>query len=230
MAWPAAFGALLALSLLGCAEQLHFVNQGPSGGVSPYTFWPPPQGTSIWVGSDGVAEGEALSRVDATLLSDGYRERRWYPIGTGFEHGFAVTTRLERVEDGDVESAERWSALYPDASELRWLTLARSVALPQAGRYRVLLIAVTDLPIGPSSVAPLWNELTLMDGPGAPHLERPPTLPMQRVGSDYRVGLYVYEYDSDAPDRGQLRRASSPGEAPPRPSNLQRAFALGRAR
>lgn len=89
-----------------------------------------------------------------------------------------------------------WSSLYPDAATLRWLTLARAMSLPNPGRYRVFLIAVTDLPLGPIGFAPVWNEDTVTDGPGVSIGERSPAVSDgPRDLSAYRVGVYVYQYE-----------------------------------
>jgi len=114
-----------------------------------------------------------------------------------YRHGFAATTRLEALYDDTTPKppSERWSTLYPEAATLRWLTLARRVPLPHPGRYRVFLIAVTDLPLGSTAIAPVWDENTVMDGPGVGADER------SRVAtggstdlSSYRLAVYVYQY------------------------------------
>ena len=161
------------------------------------------------------------SKLELSLRAAGYADQRWYPIGAGHEHGFAVTTRLERVDlYRTPNSAERWTPLFPEAANLKWLRLARTLPLLRSGRYRVLLIAYTDLPIGPSSIAPIWSEETIMDGPGATESfsaresRVPPRLPI-----GYGLGIYEYEYqwqDSEArtalrlPDQITARQVSSP--------------------
>jgi len=188
---------------LGCATQRELIDRNASAGPSPCSFWPPPPSTSFALGRktwrrytaplSDVARG-----VAASLSAAGYTARRWYPIGLEYRHGFAATTRLEAVNDdaAPMPHAERWSSFYPGAATLRWLTLARTMSLPNPGRYRVFLIAVTDLPLGPSALAPVWNEDTVMDGPGVSIGTRLP------AGSDgprdlsaYRVGVYVYQYE-----------------------------------
>jgi hypothetical protein len=220
---------LLASAALqcGCAEQLHLLHRGPTGGVSPCSFWPPPPGSATWVAdTSATAQGEALSSVarelDLSLQSGGYTEQHWYPIGTGSRHGFAVTTRLERVENehGAVPS-ERWSALYPDAANLRWLVQARRPGLPSPGRYRVFLVSYTDLPIGRTNTAPTWNEETVMDWPGAiPSSTSSESGIPQRTAVGYRFGVYEYVYEWDEVERrGRLLQAdlasSGARQAPP---------------
>jgi hypothetical protein len=137
-------------------------------------------------------------RIATQLHAAGYPEARWYPIGLEYRHGFAATTRLEAVNDDATPKPEpeRWSALYPDPANLRWLTFARRVPLPRPGRYRVFLIAVTDLPLGASALAPIWSEDTVMAGPGVSGGERPPSAIVgSRDLSGYRLGAYVYQYE-----------------------------------
>jgi len=198
--------ALLATSTvaaLGCATQRELIDRSASAGVSPCSFWPPPPSTSLALSRSPLpAQAAGLTsvakRIATGLDAAGYAEQHWYPIGLEYRHGFAATTRLEALNDDGAPKpqAERWSSLYPDAAHLRWLTLARKMPLPHPGRYRVFLIAVTDLPLGSSIIAPIWNEDTVMDGPGVSTEE---SLPLAIRGSrdlsGYRVGVYVYQYE-----------------------------------
>jgi hypothetical protein len=96
--------------------------------------------------------GGAAARVKRTLDGAGYSDQRWYPIGVGHLHGFAVTTRLEQIDDHGTPKLglERWSPLYPESANLLWLLRAREPRLPGPGRYRAFLVAFTDLPVDPS--------------------------------------------------------------------------------
>lgn len=199
---PALF-ALGSICALGCATQRELIDRSASAAVSPCSFWPPPSGASLSAStSASAARAGELSRIAHRIATElhaaGYQERRWYPIGLEYRHGFAVTTRLEAVNDDATPKSgpERWSALYPDAVNLRWLTLARRVPLPHPGRYRAFLFAVTDLPLGASSLAPRWNEDTVMDGPGViARKSTPDEMSASRDLSSYRLGVYVYQYE-----------------------------------
>lgn len=195
---------LAALLSVGCAEHLHLQTRGVVVGGPPLSFWPPPDSTWTWSGPAEAAPsrflGEAADRVAVALRSAGYTDQRWYAVGARYAHGFVVTTRLERVLDDGApeENGRRWSWRFPEASNLLWLEGARKTRLPDAGRYRVLLVAFTDLPIGATSRAPRRSEQTWMaERPDAPSTELPST---RRVSSDYRVGVYEYEYQSYASD------------------------------
>jgi hypothetical protein len=195
--------AALLLSV-GCAEHLHLVTRGVLVGGPPISFWPPPEATSTWSdAADAIAGrslGEAADRIAAALRSGGYDDQRWYAIGARYAHGFVVTTRLERVQDDGAphEAGGRWSSRFPEASNLLWLEGARRARLPGAGCYRVLLVTLTDLPVGATRIAQRRSELTWMvERPDVPSAELPPT---RRASADYRVGVYVYDYAADAPD------------------------------
>lgn len=208
-AWLLLIGSACALS---CATQRELVDRGASAGPSRCSFWPPPPSTSLGlsaIASSGqpTARSSVARRIAAQLRVAGYAEPHWYPIGLAQLHGFAATTRLEALNEDDTPrfETERWSALYPEAANLRWLKLARTVRLPHPGRYRVFLITVTDLPLDSSSTAPVWSEDTVMDGPGVKadfrstdELERPQDL------SRYRLGVYLYQYER-LPDQAQGR-------------------------
>jgi hypothetical protein len=215
--------ALLGIVLLtlGCAEQLQLLDRGPVGGVSPCSFWPPPLSSKIWVVEPWQSlHPESLSTVarqlEVSLHEGGYSQQRWYPIGVGQRHGFAVTTRLEQLDrDREPSPSARWSSLYADPAELRWLTLARAPTLPHPGRYRVLLLAYTDLAVGRTSTAPVWNEETIMDWPEAPRASSARDITGTTLApNDYRFAIYEYEYAWDNADgRGKLAPASE--KSPP---------------
>jgi hypothetical protein len=209
-----------AVGVMGCAEPLHLRERGP--GPSPYSFWPPPPCSVLWVppaaSSTGPEPlGAVASRFNAALNGGGYAETRWFPIGSDYQHGFAVTTRLERLDrdsaststSTSTSTSERWSALYPEPSSLRWLTFAQTPALPRPGHYRSFLIAFTDLPIPGGAAAPIWNEETLIDGPGAPERRKLAQDALARhITSSYRFSVFEYRYDWDPQQRrGRLRIA-----------------------
>jgi hypothetical protein len=201
-----AAGAVLAAAT-GCAEHLERLE--PSAGFETHRlFWPPPPPTSIRTGLLGSAAptpslAAAARDLANALRQAGYSQLRWYPIGLGHAHGFAVTTRLERIKDDGSPAADRWSALYTDAAELVWLAKAREPRLPGAGRYRTRLIAFTDLPIAKGSRPPVWNAMTVMDGPDVPASD----LPATRVPQAYRTVCFDYEYTAeDSEGEGHLAR------------------------
>jgi len=205
--------ALGALCALGCATQRELIDRSASAGVSPCTFWPPPPSTSIAVSekTSPLKPGSlhnVAHRIAAELRAAGYPEPRWYPIGLDYRHGFAATTRLEALTNDGTAKAEpeRWSSLYPDAANLRWLTLARTIPLPRPGHYRVFLIAFTDLPIGASTLAPVWDENTVMDGPGVHVAHRSGTIDGSTDLAGYRVGVYSYQYEREQ-DQAQGHRS-----------------------
>jgi hypothetical protein len=195
----------------GCAEQRQILNYGPTAGVSPCSFWPPPPSTLSWIGDERPERQGPTSAVAAELETElrraGYAELRWYPIGLGHRHGFAVTTRMESLDrkTGKPTVGEgRWLKLHPEPAGLRWLTLARRVPVPRPGRYGALLIAFTDLPHADSPIAPRWNEDTVMAGPGV--AEDTPASTWPDHGAGYRLGVHAYLYErDDNEDYGHFR-------------------------
>jgi hypothetical protein len=124
-------------------------------------------------------------------------------VGLGYAHGFAIATRLEKVAAGGLPCSgdERWSPLYAEPPELRWLTFASSPVLPSRGRYRALLVTFSDLPLVSRNRPPMEDEWTVMDGPDVP---RGAPLPVRVPGPRYRVSLHVYELEA-AKDDGSSR-------------------------
>ncbi len=184
--------------------------------MSPCSFWPPPPSTSVALTRNPLpaqaagAHQRCKSNRDrtgggglpcATLVPD------WPRVSTWLRRDDS-TRSLERRRCAQAP-IERWSSLYPDAANLRWLTLARKMPLPHPGRYRVFLIAVTDLPLESSAIAPIWNEDTVMDGPGVSSQESVPiAIRGSRDLSGYRVGVYVYQYEREE-DEAQGQSSAS---------------------
>jgi hypothetical protein len=196
--WQHASVFAIALGLAtGCAEHLRSIDHG-GGWSTDFLFWPPPDATSQWLGgpAGGVTLGDAAGQVAGALRHAGYVDQHWFPIGVRYEHGFAVTTRLEQTDDGGTPalSVDRWPVGYADAVNLRWLTRCESPYLPRQGRYRALLVAFTDLHVRVPGRPLRFDETTAMDGPGLPT-----AIPSgRRVPAGYRVGVYIYEYEAES--------------------------------
>ena len=188
-----------SLALLGaCAESLTPFGRVPGGGRPPRIFWPPPPATTVRR-TDLTAStfGDMATSISASLQRGGYEDLHWYPIGARYEHGFAVTTRLERLRAaGDLPADfDRWSELHPEPVTLRWLEGARTPRLPGIGHYRALLFAFTDLADEGARV-PTERRETMMESTDAP-----PPLPTSRpVNADYRLVNLVFEYEADRDD------------------------------
>jgi hypothetical protein len=195
----AVFSVALMLTA-GCAEHLRSMDHAASWSTG-VLFWPPPIATATWIAEPSAAStlGDAARLIDGTLRHAGHAEQRWFPIGARYEHGFAVTTRLERIDEAGASNAaiERWLSQYPDAASLRWLAGSADPYLPGPGRYRVMLVAFTDLAASLPGRPQRWDESTAMEGPEL----RATELPLKRrAPADYRVCLYIYEYEAKAAD------------------------------
>src|SRR3954451_16289142 len=101
---------------LGCATQAQFIDRGPTAGVSPCSFWPPPPSTALALTQNTLSDRsidlrEVAGRITTELQAAGYPEPHWYPVGLRYLHGFAATTRLEAINDDGSPKAqsERWS-------------------------------------------------------------------------------------------------------------------------
>jgi hypothetical protein len=212
MSWVARACALAIAGLTsGCVEHMSVLERGSTGApIRKPEFWPPPGGTSLWISEErgGVTFGDAARHVAGTLREAGYQDERWYPIGVEYVHGFAVTTRLERVAEDGRPAADRWSSLYPEALELVWFKEARVVTLPAPGRYRAFLVAFTDLPLGPiAHRPPRLSEETFMVAPDMPAMHFPAA---RRAPLSSRVYVFVYVYASEAPGGDGAFVASDP--------------------
>lgn len=188
--------------LAGCASNAALTGTR-SGGLGPKrAFWPPPPSSFLWVADTGPAVHDVTLRqagqnVATLLRRQGYLQQRWFPIGAEFVHGFAVSTKLEQV-DGQTKPAatDRWISWHPEPATLFWIAEATSVRLPPGGRYRLSLVAFTDLPMGATTVAPVWGPETIMAGPEVPEMLTEGDLPRGRHVRGARVGVYTYFYES----------------------------------
>jgi hypothetical protein len=205
VSWQKASVFAIALGLAaGCAEHLRAISR--TGGFSTGVFfWPPPPSTSSWIGEPSrfATFRDAAEVVAATLGRAGYHEQRLLPIGANYEHGFAVTTRLEHIDEHGAPRppGDRWVLPFPDAASLRWLAGSAETYLPAKGRYRVFFVAFTDLQPPLRGARERWDEETAMDGPDL----KAPALPVhRRVRAGFRIGVYVYEYEARSSD-GQGR-------------------------
>jgi hypothetical protein len=199
VSWQHASVFAIALGLAtGCAEHLRSIDHG-GGWSTGFLFWPPPDATSTWLGepTGAVTLGDAAARVASALRNAGYIDQHWFPIGVRYEHGFAVTTRLEQTDDGGTPTlpVDRWPAEYADAVNLLWITRCQSPYLHRRGRYRALLVAFTDLHVRIPGRPLRFDETTAMDGPGLPANAIPSR---RRVPAGYRVGVYIYEYEAES--------------------------------
>ena len=184
----------------GCAEHLHSQHGGGTGWDTKYLFWPPPAFTSDWQSAaslEGRTFGQVAERIAHVLEGAGYADTRLYRIGARYEHGFAIVTRLERIhDDGTPATADRWSSRFPEAPALEWLDGARALHLPGQGRYRVLLLAVTDVPRKGTRPTP-WDERTVMDGPAMLAVPFPVD---RKLSATTTLTVYVYEYAASSAD------------------------------
>jgi hypothetical protein len=195
-----AIAASLALAT-GCAESLPAQRGGSTGWATGYLFWPPPAFTSEWPSGahlEGRSLGEVADRIAHVLAAAGYTETRVFRIGARYDHGFAITTRLERIQDdgSPVATGARWSSRFPAAPKLDWLGGARRPHLPGPGRYRTFMVTVTDIPRKGTRPTP-WDERTVMDGPALAAVPFPVD---RRLSSATTLTIYVYEYAASSAD------------------------------
>jgi len=80
---------------------------------------------------------------------------------------------------------------YPQAATLRWLGESSEAYLPERGRYRALLVALTDLHDPPPGRPRRWDETTAMAGAALPA-----EVPDRPLAPGSSLGVYVYEYES----------------------------------
>jgi hypothetical protein len=169
------------------------------GWSTGYLFWPPPPASDSELGATPavVTLGEAEALLEGELRAAGYEDERWLAIGAHGEHGLAAVTRIERIdEDGRPRpGSERWLQQYPAAPSLQWLGAAATPYLPKAGRYRIFLVALTDLIVRGPGQPQRWDETTAMEGPGPTTAAIPAA---RRVPPNARLGVWVYEFECKA--------------------------------
>ena len=89
------------------------------------------------------ATGDVNSVLKTGLLQAGYTERSYYSV----PNGFALVTRLERIERNGTPSSNRW-AIGPSKLERFSLeAYLRALFTANPGHYRVIVFVVTDAPV-----------------------------------------------------------------------------------
>lgn len=123
-------------SLAGCATNTSLTGARSPGAVPKRCFWPPPHSTSLWITRATPTPGApSLAQVGGdlavTLRRRGYVRQRWFPVGAGFVHGFAVATRLEhKLRSKKLEATHVGATRRPSRaarSELKFSKLAFSL-------------------------------------------------------------------------------------------------------
>jgi hypothetical protein len=139
VSWQQASVLSIALGLcVGCAEHLRAIDHS-AGWSTGVLFWPPPRATAIWTAeSSSSTLGDAAQLIAGTLREAGYADQRWLPVGAHYEHGFAVSTRLEKIaEGGTPKSAVESTAM--EGPDFRATELPARRRAPHGCRVRMYI-------------------------------------------------------------------------------------------
>lgn len=181
----------------------------------PTLPWPLPEPSARAVLPDALQPSRSLielnllmvaNRLEHALREAGYSENGFYNI----PGGFALVTRIERIREDGKPASQRF--LPPNEREAHTLisSLDRLFGSAPAGRYRLVMLVVTDQPIAGLGPHLEINAAARLQGRGAIDLIG------ERRGRDFgpnsRIAVFVYEYRRDR--RGQEAFLIIPGRWP----------------
>jgi hypothetical protein len=174
---------------------------GRAPALPQFSPWPPPQASGREVIAAELVTGKGKSvtwgavadRVGSALGKAGYRDLSHYAV----PNGFAITTRVERIEVSGEPAAEpsRWVITEEPLSMSTWTLegVLRRLAGAPLGHYRVIVFVfspdafeITGTPITQTQ-ADEWRRGGLNRLPAA--------LRSLTYGADFRCDALVYEFE-----------------------------------
>ncbi|UCC72543.1 MAG: hypothetical protein JSV86_19625 [Gemmatimonadota bacterium] len=178
--------------------------QAANGDYIPQFPWPPPAFTTRRLLPTGLVTrgtndtlGVAFDKIVAALERGEIYEWAVYAIG---DSGFAVVSKMESIKDDGTPTATRWSLEAPPSEKFWLLEILDRVFLARPGRYRVIVLTVTSLPVVADTVQVSDTTARNWIQHGADHL--PTALARVVVPSDARCNALIYEFerpDEDTP-------------------------------
>ena len=196
--------AVILLSMSGCPAKK--VTPSPPGPppppATPVFPWPPPKWTlkypipdALVLGSPDKRSnmGEALDGIKHALGQAGIDQWSVYPINaTGEDHGFVVVSRPESIGDDGRWKSPRFCIEDCRLEEFPLGTILRALFSANSGRYRVIALVVTDLPIQPGSAPPTPAEMERIVTQGPSKL--PPEVATKTVKPTVTCEALIYEF------------------------------------
>lgn len=174
----------------------------PPPSATPVFPWPPPKWTLKYqipdvlvLGSPDkrASMGEALNRIKHAMGQAGIDQWSVYPINAaGEEHGFVVVSRPENIGDDGRWKSPRFCIEDCRLEEFQLGTILNALFSANAGRYRVIALVVTDLPIQPGSAPPTPAEMERIVTQGPSNL--PPQLAATTVKPTVICEALIYEF------------------------------------
>jgi len=214
---------------------------GDGGGPPTPAFpWPPPKPTTRYViKADHLGGGEtpqtlkeAADRLVAALERAEYDDLAFFSIRPAADRppeGFALVTRLERIyEDGrpwQGDDNDRWKEELPARDVFSLTELIRALFTAPEGHYRVIVFAVTGIPVVPSAKEPTRDDAGEWLGQGL--LDLPRWLGELPWTPDHACTALIYQFRQVG--AGREPEVNPPG-APPARVQLERSGILAALR
>jgi hypothetical protein len=172
---------------------------GPSpadASAMPDFPWPPPK-ASAWavVPNEFVLAGAATptyqeveSRLGRALDAAGYYQRSLFAA----PQGFAIVTQLERIDDsGTPANSSRWQ-MGEGSATFSLVAYLRRLLYAEPGRYRLVVLVVSDVPFSTSGGYLTASEASDLAGRGANAL--PKELARQAYSARHQCTALIYEF------------------------------------
>jgi hypothetical protein len=179
--------------------------------AAPQFPWPPPQASAMtiipaaFVRPNDIADptlGDVADRISAALDSAGYFERSYFAA----PGGFAMVTRLERINsDGTPkqDEAERWTV---DASPMRRFVpgdYLLALFTAPSGYYRIIVFVASSQPFAQSEAEVGRSEASAWLSAGLNTL--PESIAQAEYTARHRVTALIYEFEQPGRQAATLR-------------------------
>jgi len=209
----AALSVLGAMSTLVCLifalEKSSPLRESTS--VAPDFPWPPPKPSSRWsIRQDHISDRNSLKTLgdydrllSKSLAAAEYSELSYFRV----PDGFALVTRIECIDDGGcpLPGVARWKLDQPVMQRFSILDirlLLASLLKAEAGRFRVLVFIVTDVPFSGDRAEPTYGQAGEWLRRGLNVL--PPSIASQLTNPGFVLSVLTYEFTKSVAD-GQVQ-------------------------
>jgi hypothetical protein len=107
--------------------------------------------------------GQSLRRIKDAMQRAAIDQWSVYPVkDQGKNHGFVVVSRPEHISDNGRPEADRFCLEDCKLETISLGTVLRALFSANPGRYRVIALVVTDLPIQPGGAPPTPEAMELL--------------------------------------------------------------------
>ena len=185
------------------------VASGAPAAPIPQFPWPPPRASASAVipaafvkpgAVDTATLGDVAAEISAALDTGGYFERSYF----GAPGGFAMVTRLERINpDGTpTAEAERWTVGALPLTSFSLAAYLRALFTAPSGHYRIIVFVVSSQPFAQSETEVERSEALAWLSEGLNRL--PDNIALAPFTPQHTVTALIYEFEQPGNQEAML--------------------------